>query len=79
MYGKVCAVVGVESGDDEGELDGRDGTGAGEEEVALVVSVGERTERRSSGYEVGGRGVGGGGHCCAGERGSGVWRGAKIG
>lgn len=75
MYGEVCAVVGVEGGDDEGELDGRNGAGAGEEKVALVVSVGECTERRRSEYGVGGRRVGGGGHCCAAGAGCGVRRG----
>lgn len=59
--GKACAVVGVECGDDEGELDSRDGTGAGEEEMAFVISVGEGTEGCGGGDGIGG----GGGHCCA--------------
>lgn len=66
MDGKACVVVGVECGDDEGELDSRDGTGAGEEEVAFVISVREGTEGcgGGSGDEIGG----GGGHCCAAVR-----------
>lgn len=73
--GKACAVVGVERGDDEGELDGRDGTGTGEEEVAFVVGLGEGTEGCGRGDEVGG----GGGHCCAVVWGAGWFQDAKIG
>lgn len=75
MDGKACVVVGVECRDDEGELDSRDGTGAGEEEVTFVISVREGTEGcgGGGGDEIGG----GGGHCCAAVRG--WFQSAKIG